>query len=76
MKQYSRSIIFTALMVLAFCFVPDMARAIGPPDPCDSGPCDPDTPIDGGVSVLVAAGVVYGLKKIRDERKKKLNKLP
>jgi hypothetical protein len=26
---------------------------------------DPDAPIDGGVSLLVAAGVGYGIKKIR-----------
>lgn len=29
-----------------------------------------DTPIDGGVSLLIAAGVGYGIKKVRDERKK------
>ena len=32
---------------------------------------DPDLPIDGGVGLLIAAGVGYGIKKIRDERKKK-----
>lgn len=26
---------------------------------------DPDVPIDGGVGILVAAGVCYGIKKIR-----------
>ena len=29
-----------------------------------------DVPIDGGLSLLVAAGVGYGIKKVRDERKK------
>jgi len=29
----------------------------------------PATPIDGGLSLLLAAGGVYGLKKIRDSRK-------
>ena len=40
----------------------------------DPGP-GPDVPIDGGLSLLVAAGVGYGVKKIREERKKnkKLN---
>jgi hypothetical protein len=28
-----------------------------------------DVPIDGGLSLLVAAGVGYGAKKIRDQRK-------
>jgi len=36
---------------------------------------DPDIPIDGGLSILIAAGVAYGVKKIRDERKKNSNKL-
>ena len=29
-----------------------------------------DVPIDGGLSLLVAAGVGYGIKKVRDGRKK------
>ncbi len=29
----------------------------------------PATPIDGGLSVLLAAGGLYGLKKLRDKRK-------
>jgi hypothetical protein len=32
---------------------------------------DFDAPIDGGLSLLLAAGVGYGVKKIRDSRKKK-----
>lgn len=30
----------------------------------------PATPIDGGLSLLLAAGGAYGLKKLRDSRKK------
>jgi len=33
-----------------------------------------DTPIDGGVSLLIAAGAMYGVKKIKDVRKKDTNK--
>ncbi|MEO9476596.1 MAG: hypothetical protein ABJG41_13725 [Cyclobacteriaceae bacterium] len=29
----------------------------------------PATPIDGGLSLLLAAGGAYGLKKLRDSRK-------
>ncbi|MEP0365485.1 MAG: hypothetical protein ABJN36_08390 [Cyclobacteriaceae bacterium] len=29
----------------------------------------PATPIDGGLSLLLAAGGVYGFKKLRDSRK-------
>ena len=32
---------------------------------------DPDAPIDGGVSLLVAAGVAYGAKQWRNARKNK-----
>lgn len=39
--------------------------------PPDGGFDDPDEiPIDGGVSLLAAAGVAYGVKKVRDKRKK------
>lgn len=31
---------------------------------------NPDVPIDGGISLLVAAGAAYGIKKARDSRKK------
>ncbi|MCY7421435.1 MAG: hypothetical protein LH478_06785, partial [Chitinophagaceae bacterium] len=30
-----------------------------------------DVPLDGGLSVLLAAGVGYGIKKVRDGRKEK-----
>ena len=30
-----------------------------------------DTPFDGGVSLLIAAGIAYGLKKARDNKKRK-----
>jgi len=43
---------------------------------CYAGPGgfrDPDTPIDGGISLLVAAGVGIGIKKVREMRKRKNN---
>jgi len=37
---------------------------------------DPDNaPIDGGLSLLIAGGVGYGVKKIRERRKKESDKL-
>ena len=30
-----------------------------------------DVPLDGGLSILLAAGVGYGIKKVRDGRKEK-----
>ncbi|WP_192823841.1 PID-CTERM protein-sorting domain-containing protein [Rufibacter sp. LB8] len=46
----------------------------GPPtfeeqDPEEETPPPTGVPIDGGASLLLAAGAGYGLKKIRDSRK-------
>ena len=35
------------------------------------GTGNPDVPIDGGIGLLVAAGIGYGIKKTRDARKKR-----
>ena len=40
------------------------------PDENPDAPIE-ETPIDGGISLLVAAGVGYGAKKIHDARKRK-----
>lgn len=37
----------------------------------DGNPGDPDAPIDGGVTLLVAAGVAYGAKQWHNSRKNK-----
>ncbi len=65
-----KTLIFFALLILVFIFLPDVIYAQTPPDPGG----DPDNaaavPIDGGLSILLAAGVGYGIKKVRDARKK------
>jgi hypothetical protein len=41
-------------------------------DPPPFNPGDPSPiPVDGGVSILLAAGAAYGVKKVRDARKAK-----
>ena len=40
--------------------------AQGPPTPPN-----PDVPIDGGLSLLLAAGVGYGIKEVRNKQLKK-----
>jgi hypothetical protein len=53
------------IVLLLFCCMalPMIALA-------QSGPIDPnDVPIDGGLSLLLAAGAAYGVKKYRDGRK-------
>lgn len=41
----------------------------GGPTPTEPPPPPAEIPIDGGASLLVAGGVAYGLKKLRDRRK-------
>lgn len=64
-----------AVLILFICAVfidSSFVFGQGPPPPptCETPPCTP-IPIDAGISVLIAAGVVYGTKKIRDLNKKK-----
>jgi hypothetical protein len=45
--------------------LPVLVHAQGPSDPGG----DPDVPIDGGLSLLIAGGVGYGVKKMRAKKK-------
>ena len=46
------------------------SHAIGAFAQTDPG-SDPDVPIDGGLSVLLAAGVGYGIKELRKKKAEK-----
>jgi hypothetical protein len=59
---------FKVLILILVLFIPALSHA-DPLVPEDPG-SDPDVPIDGGLSVLLAAGVGYG---VRELRKKRLN---
>ncbi|WP_421877841.1 PID-CTERM protein-sorting domain-containing protein [Marinoscillum sp.] len=54
--------LFKTLLILPaiLLVLPALAQGAGAP---------PATPIDGGLSLLLAAGGAYGIKKIRDTRK-------
>ena len=54
--------LITTLMMIAVTIVPFFAMAQDPGG-------GPDAPIDGGLSLLLAAGVGYGVKKYRDKKK-------
>ena len=58
------------MCLLAGSLTPVLAQA-----PADGGPA-PTTPsavpIDGGASLLLAAGAAYGLKRLRDGRRAKV----
>jgi hypothetical protein len=64
MKKISKSLLAILICMFISCF----AFAQSPSDPGDPGG-DPDEgiPIDGGVSLLVAGSIVYGVKKLKDK---------
>ena len=53
----------TTLMLIAVTILPFFAIAQDPGG-------GPDVPIDGGLSLLLAAGAAYGVKKYRQGKKK------
>ena len=55
--------LFSAILMIAFFMVPVLAIAQDPGG-------GPDAPIDGGVSLLLAAGAAYGVKKYKEHKKK------
>ncbi len=60
-----KSIKLLVLAMICFVGLPLISKAQPVPDSNDV-----DLPIDGGISLLVAAGAAVGAKKIRDARKK------
>ena len=68
--------IFPFLVFLAIFFLSALdsgAASMGPPGPPMGPPCWPPpctVPLDGGISLLIAAGVALGGKKFYDFRKK------
>ena len=70
MKQYLKWTLMLSLLMIVFCLLPSLVHAqAGAPDP--GGDPDVTVPVDGGLSILAAAGVAYGVKKIKEFRKKK-----
>lgn len=53
---------YKLLLILIFAATTSMAQGGHPGFPGD----DPDVPLDGGLSLLVAAAAIYGIKKIRE----------
>lgn len=58
MKNVSKSFLFAITLILPMALFAQVGA-------------DPDSPIDGGLSLLIAAGIGYGAKKVHDNKKKK-----
>ena len=55
------------LLLLTLMLNFTLARGMQADDPGLPG-TDPDVPVDGGVAALLVAGVVYGIRKIKQLR--------
>jgi len=72
MKKYSSlSSLAGALVVGLLAAMPAVAQqpSTGGPTPSAPAPDPTQVPIDGGASLLLASGVAFGLKKLRDRRR-------
>lgn len=56
------------LIIFICILVPGVILAQNPGG-FDDDVTDNPVPLDGGVSLLIAAGIGYGIKKVRDQRK-------
>ena len=63
MKNNNKIKLITSLVLIIVTLLPFFAMAQDPGG-------GPDVPIDGGLSLLLAAGAAYGVKKYRQGRKK------
>jgi len=68
MKNKQLANVAIVMLVVMFSLIPLLLLA----QPCPGGGPEeyPNCPIDGGISLLLAAGVGYGVKRYRDARKK------
>ena len=65
----NRSLLLILTIFILFIFFPGIVQA--QIDPAG----DPDAPLDGGLGILIAAGVGYGIKKMRDHNRTSKNKI-
>ena len=70
MKKILKSLLIVSTLLLILTFLPALVRAQLPDPSCD--PLDPGCPIDGGIGILLAAGVGYGIKKVRTANKRQI----
>jgi hypothetical protein len=67
-KLISHKYFVSCALMIAFFSIPSIMYA--QPPGFGGGDDVLDVPLDGGLSVLLAAGIGYGAKKIKEKRKK------
>ncbi len=72
MKRVKIYVIMASVVLFMVLVLPltGMAQTVSDPG-CD--PLDPACPIDGGLSLLIAAGIGLGAKKAYDKKKKSVD---
>ena len=72
LRMKKQTQIIQILVILLVLLIPMLLMAQPVGNPYGTGGGDPDAaPIDGGLSLLVAAGVGYGAKKLKERRQKR-----
>ena len=71
MTKYGKCLLMWSTLFIFLIILPGSLRA----QPTDGGAGDPDAPIDGGIGLLLVAGIGYGIKKARDNQKKRTTHL-
>ncbi len=66
MKRLTLKIVLVTVLTCCAMISNALTPAPGPPKP----PGHTNAPFDGGASLLIAAGVAYGIKKAYNSRKK------
>ena len=69
MKRISFTHCIAFIGILLMILMPIFVMAEGDPGTGGCDPLDPTCPIDGGLSALLAVGVGYGIRKVRQARK-------
>ena len=69
MKRIKKIILIVSIFMISSLVMPLNSSAQGDPG-CD--PLDPSCPIDGGLSLLIAAGIGIGAKKAYEKKKKEV----
>ena len=67
MTRTKKILLFISISLLFTLISPVKTMADPPPDPCGD-PFDPACPIDGGVSLLIAAGIGIGAMKHKSKK--------
>jgi hypothetical protein len=63
--MYVKKVLSGLLILSLICVSPVLFAQTGPEDPSID---DPAVPVDGGLSLLLAAGAAYGVRRVRHRR--------